>query len=165
MKCILKSSDGHMLILIDDSSHGIDVHICSSVNKANQLALHAQVPCSCISRISHAISTPLIRPNICPHMLPLIRKRFRSQFYHNERKSQHVAQVQCPCFSSKKTKRSTNSEIEHQLQYALKCTLYNQCILFVAGSNNTYMFPLSAGMVHNLLSGHYTRLGHSYITE
>ncbi len=37
--------------------------------------------------------------------------------------------------------------------------------LFVASSNDTYMFLLSAGMVHNSSSAHYTHLGHSYIVE
>ncbi len=37
--------------------------------------------------------------------------------------------------------------------------------LSVASSNNAYVSPLSADMVHNLSSGHYTHLGHSYIAE
>ncbi len=37
--------------------------------------------------------------------------------------------------------------------------------LFVTSLNDTYVSPLSAGMVHRSLSGHYTRLGHSYVTE
>ncbi len=41
-------------------------------------------------------------------------------FYRNA-----LLEPQCPCFSQKKTKRSTNFKIEHQLQYAIKCSLYN----------------------------------------
>ncbi len=37
--------------------------------------------------------------------------------------------------------------------------------LSVAGSNDAYVPPLSAGMMHNSSPGHYTRLDHSYITE
>ncbi len=38
-----------------------------------------------------------------------------------------------------------------------------QCRLFIAGSNDAYVSPLTAGMVHNSLSGHYSHLGHSCI--
>ncbi len=54
-------------------------------------------------------------------------ERFWTLFYCDKRNIllQHFAQLQCQCFLPKKMERSTNSEIECQLQYAIKCTLRN----------------------------------------
>ncbi len=58
-------------------------------------------------------------------------------------------------FFTEKNEKKPNSEIKHWLHYAIK-THTIQRRLFTTGLNDTYVSPLSAGMVHNSSSGHYS---------
>ncbi len=94
-------------------------------------------------------------------MLPLIWKVFQLQFYHNRCNIllQRIAQPQWG-FSQTKMKRS---KFRNRTSTSICYKVHGiQCRLFVAGSNNVYVSSLSTSMVHNLLSSHYTHLGHSY---
>ncbi len=59
-------------------------------------------------------------------------------------RTQYFIAVRCSATMStgftKKTERSANSEIEHQLQYAIKCTLYNVDCCSMARTTCTYLW-------------------------
>ncbi len=124
---ILKLSDRHMSILVDNSSHGIDVHFCNLWMRPTSL-LRAHSYCALVF---YEYCMPLQHRRFGQTFVPICFLYFgkcfdcrftvtNAIFYHNALLSRNAY-----FFQPKKTKRSTNSEIEHWLQYAIKCTLYN----------------------------------------
>ncbi len=167
MDFILKLSDWHISILVNDSSHGIDVHFCNVICEQGWPVGFACTGTALgFSQKLRAFSTLSIWSNIRPHMFPLDWRVFRSSFYHDECNilSQHVAQHNAHVFHWKKNEKKYI--FQNWTSTSICCKMRAvQHSLFVAGSNDAYVSPLSTSMVHNSPSGHYTHLGHSYITE
>ncbi len=166
MECILKLFDRHMSILI--MTVRIVLMFTSIICKCGQPVGFARISTTFRSFTNIACRFNTI--DLAKH--PPLCASFNSEcFYHHFTTTNEIFYCNAllnhnvKCFSLEK-KNEKKHKFWNQTSTSICYKMHGiKHRLFVAGSNDVYVFLLSAGMVHNLLSGHYIRLGHSYIGE